>query len=80
MELHASKVIFGTARSDIRRILPGGRLHLERRYDGHVHIVRGVPGGGGRPVFTYTVDGQQRPFEAEGRAWMTAFIQEYTGT
>jgi hypothetical protein len=78
-ELHASKVIFGTARSDIRRILPGGRLHLERRYDGHVHIVRGVPGEGGRPVFTYTVDGRQRPFETEGRAWMTAFIQEYTG-
>jgi beta-lactamase regulating signal transducer with metallopeptidase domain len=79
VELHASKVIFGTARSDIRRILPGGRLHLERRYDGHVHIVRGVPGEGGRPVFTYTVDGRQRPFETEGRAWMTAFIQEYTG-
>lgn len=79
VELHASKVIFGTARSDIRRILPGGRLHLERRYDGHVHIVRGVPGEGGRPVFTYTVDGQRRPFEDEGRAWMNAFIQEYTG-
>jgi hypothetical protein len=79
VELHASKVIFGTARSDIRRILPGGRLHLERRYDGHVHIVRGVPGEAGRPVFTYTVDGQQRPFETEGRAWMNAFIQEYTG-
>jgi beta-lactamase regulating signal transducer with metallopeptidase domain len=79
VELHASKVIFGTARSDIRRILPGGRLHLERRYDGHVHTVRGVPGEGGRPVFTYTVDGQQRPFETEGRAWMNAFIQEYTG-
>jgi hypothetical protein len=79
VELHASKVIFGTARSDIRRILPGGRLHLERRYDGHVHIVRGVPGEGGRPVFTYTVDGRRRPFETEGRAWMTAFIQEYTG-
>ncbi|HEY7767086.1 M56 family metallopeptidase [Longimicrobium sp.] len=79
VELHASKVIFGTARSDIRRILPGGRLHLERRYDGHVHIVRGVPGEGGRPVFTYTVDGRQRPFETEGRAWMNAFIREYTG-
>ncbi|HEX8317214.1 M56 family metallopeptidase [Longimicrobium sp.] len=79
VEIHASKVIFRTARSDIRRILPGGRLHLERRYDGHVHIVRGVPGEGGRPVFTYTVDGQQRPFEAEGRAWMNAFIREYTG-
>jgi beta-lactamase regulating signal transducer with metallopeptidase domain len=79
VELQASKVIFGTARSDIRRILPGGRLHLERRYDGHVHIVRGVPGEGGRPVFTYTVDGRQRPFETEGRAWMNAFIREYTG-
>jgi beta-lactamase regulating signal transducer with metallopeptidase domain len=79
VEIHASKVIFGTARSDIRRILPGGRLHLERRYDGHIHIVRGVPGEGGRPVFTYTVDGQPRPFETEGRAWMNAFIQEYTG-
>jgi beta-lactamase regulating signal transducer with metallopeptidase domain len=79
VEIHASKVIFGTARSDIRRILPGGRLHLERRYDGHTHIVRGVPGEGGRPVFTYTVDGQQRSFESEGRAWMNAFIQEYTG-
>lgn len=79
VELHASKVIFGTARSDIRRILPGGRLHLERRYDGHIHIVRGVPGEGGWPVFTYTVDGRQRPFESEGRAWMNAFIREYTG-
>ena len=79
VELRASRVIFGTARSDIRRILPGGRLHLERRYDGHVHIVRGVPGEGGRPVFTYTVDGQARSFEGEGRGWMNAFIQEYTG-
>jgi hypothetical protein len=30
-------------------------------------------------VFTYTVDGRQRPFETEGRAWMNAFIREYTG-
>jgi hypothetical protein len=79
VEIHASKVFFGTARSDIRRIGPGGRLHLERRYDGHIHIVRGVPGEGGRPVFTYTVDGQVRPFESEGRRWMNEFIQEYTG-
>ena len=79
VEIHASKVFFGTARSDIRRIGPGGRLHLERRYDGQVHIVRGVPGEGGRPVFTYTVDGQVRPFESEGRRWMNEFIQEYTG-
>jgi beta-lactamase regulating signal transducer with metallopeptidase domain len=80
VEIHTKNVYFGTARWDIRRIGAGGRLHVERRYDGHVYVVRAVPGEGGRPVFTYTVDGQVRPFEGEGRTWMTSIIREYTGS
>jgi beta-lactamase regulating signal transducer with metallopeptidase domain len=78
--IHASKVFFGTARWDIRRIGEGGRLHVERRYDGHVYVVRAVPGQGGRPAFTYTVDGEARPFDGEGRTWMAGIIREYTGS
>jgi beta-lactamase regulating signal transducer with metallopeptidase domain len=77
--LRASDLFFRSARSDPHRIGPGGELYLEERWDGRVRVVRALPGRGGAPVFTYTVNGEVRPFGTDERGWMAAIIRELTG-
>ena len=79
LRLHARDMFFRSARSNPHRIGPGGELYVEERWDGSVRVVRALPGPGGEPVFTYTVDGQVRPFGADERGWMASIIRELTG-
>lgn len=74
----AAKVFFGASRWEILRIARGGQLVVEERVDGRVRRVRAVPGADGRPAFTYTVDGEARPFNASVRGWMNGLIGEFT--
>ncbi|HEX5870198.1 MAG TPA: M56 family metallopeptidase, partial [Longimicrobium sp.] len=60
IEIHAAQVVFGRGRWDIRRIRSGGSLLVQEKRDGVVRRLRAVPGAGGRPVYTYTVDGRAR--------------------
>lgn len=79
IEIHAKQVVFGRGRWDVRRIRPGGSLLVEETRDGVVRRVRAVPGEGGRPVYTYTVDGRARAFDSGARGWFEALIREFTG-
>ncbi|MBB4634439.1 M56 family metallopeptidase [Longimicrobium terrae] len=78
VRITAEKVFFGAERWDIQRIGAGGRLVVEERVDGQLRRVRAVAGTDGRPAFTYTVDGQSRPFNQASRGWMNALIREFT--
>jgi beta-lactamase regulating signal transducer with metallopeptidase domain len=79
IEIHAKQVVFGRGRWDIRRIRPGGSLLVEETRGGVVRRLRAVPGAGGRPVYTYTVDGRARTFDPGARSWFEAVIREFTG-
>lgn len=78
IEIHAKQVLFGRGRWDIRRIRPGGSLLVEETRGGVVRRLRAVPGEGGRPVYTYTVDGRARTFDPGARSWFEAVIREFT--
>jgi beta-lactamase regulating signal transducer with metallopeptidase domain len=79
IKIHAKQVVFGRGRWDIRRIRPGGSLLVEETAGGVVRRLRAVPGEGGRPVYTYTVDGRARTFDPGARGWFEAVIREFTG-
>jgi hypothetical protein len=79
IEIHSKQVVFGRGRWDIRRIRPGGSLLVEETRGGVVRRLRAVPGEGGRPVYTYTVDGRARTFDPGARSWFEALIREFTG-
>jgi beta-lactamase regulating signal transducer with metallopeptidase domain len=79
IEIHSKHVVFGRGRWDIRRINAGGSLLVEETRDGVVRRLRAVPGEGGRPVYTYTVDGRARTFDPGARSWFEAVIREFTG-
>lgn len=79
IEIHAKQVVFGRGRWDIRRIRPGGNLMVQETRGGVVRRLRAVPGEGGRPVYTYTVDGRARTFDPGARSWFEAVVREFTG-
>jgi beta-lactamase regulating signal transducer with metallopeptidase domain len=79
IEIHSKQVVFGRGRWDIRRINAGGSLLVEETRGGVVRRLRAVPGQGGRPVYTYTVDGRARTFDPGARSWFEALIREFTG-
>lgn len=79
IEIHSKHVVFGRGRWDIRRINAGGSLLVEETRGGVVRRLRAVPGEGGRPVYTYTVDGRTRTFDPGARSWFEAVIREFTG-
>ena len=54
-------------------------LGVLRRAYGRHRVARVTPAADGRLRFAYTVNGEERPFEGEGRAWMLGIIREFTG-
>ncbi len=77
--VNARDMFYRSARSDPHRIGPAGELYVEESLAGRVRVLRAVPGPGGAPQYTYTVDGVPEQFDGAARAWMTAVIRELTG-
>ena len=77
--IQAKDVIFGRGRWDVRHIDAGGSLLVQETRGGVVRRLRAVRGEGGRPVYTYTVDGRARTFDPGARSWFEAVIREFTG-
>jgi beta-lactamase regulating signal transducer with metallopeptidase domain len=77
--IHAKGIVFGRGRWDIRRIRSGGDLLVQETRNGVTRRLRAVPGRDGRPVYTFTVDGQPRTFDSGSRSWFEALIREFTG-
>jgi hypothetical protein len=71
----AKDVTRGDEVTDIRAIRPGGRLLVEETRVGHTRRAELVPAGTALRA-TYTVDGQPRDFEREGRPWMNSILRE----
>jgi hypothetical protein len=77
--IQTKDVMFGRARWDVRSIRRGGSLLVQETRDGVVRRLRAVPGEGGRPVYTFTVDGRPRTFDPGARSWFEAVVREFTG-
>lgn len=87
LSLHARNVVRSTDRGEIRDILPGGSLRVEHTIfpDNPDHSggtirrsVRATPRSGGGLQWTYRVDGVERPWDAEGQAWLSALLRKHT--
>ncbi|MDQ3555954.1 MAG: hypothetical protein M3409_04135, partial [Gemmatimonadota bacterium] len=87
LTLHAKNVVRGTDRGEVRDILPGGSLRVEHTIfpDNPDHggrssrrSVRGTPRAGGGVQWSYRVNGTERPWDAEGRAWLSALLRNHT--
>ena len=79
MVIHAKGVVFGRGRWDIRRIRSGGDVLVQETRNGATRRLRAVPGRDGRPVYTFTVDGEPRTFDPGSRSWFEALVREFTG-
>jgi beta-lactamase regulating signal transducer with metallopeptidase domain len=79
LRLRARDMFYRSARSTPHRIGPGGELRLEERWDGSTRLLHALPGADGQPVYTYSVDGAARAFDAAARDWMASVIRELTG-
>jgi beta-lactamase regulating signal transducer with metallopeptidase domain len=68
--------IISGERWNVRGFRTGGTLHIEERWDGHTRRLVASCDGEGNPVWSYSVDGQARAFDAAARRWMEALIRE----
>jgi beta-lactamase regulating signal transducer with metallopeptidase domain len=60
--------------TDIVRLSHGAEARFEEEKDGVTRRLDVEPGNDGRPVYTWKVDGKQRPFDAEGRRWLQGML------
>lgn len=58
----------------ITRLSRGAEMRLEAEDGDHEQQLDIEPGDDGRPVYTWEVDGRERPFDAEGRKWLQAML------
>jgi beta-lactamase regulating signal transducer with metallopeptidase domain len=75
IRIHARDVIIGETLWDVRGFRTGGSLRVEEQADGRTRRVEGTCDGAGNPVWSYTVDGQPRAFDAAARRWMESVIR-----
>lgn len=61
----------------ITRLSRGAEMRLEAEDAWHEQRLDVEPGEGGRPVYTWKVDGRERPFDAEGRKWLQAMLLQF---
>lgn len=61
----------------IARMGRGARFEVEVRRDGERRRLLAEPGDGGAPRITWWVDGDERPFDAAGRAWLADLLPRF---
>ncbi|HSF39535.1 MAG TPA: M56 family metallopeptidase, partial [Thermoanaerobaculia bacterium] len=61
----------------IARLSRDAEMRLESEDGDHEQRLDVEPGEGGRPVYTWKVDGRERPFDAEGRKWLQAMLLQF---
>lgn len=60
--------------TDVVRLSRGAEMRFEEDKDGITRRLDVEPGSDGRPVYTWKVDGKERPFDAEGRKWLQGML------
>lgn len=58
----------------IARLSRGAEMRFEAEDGDREQRLDVEPGEGGRPVYTWKVNGRERPFDAEGRKWLEAML------
>jgi beta-lactamase regulating signal transducer with metallopeptidase domain len=71
----ARDVIIDAGQWDVRGFRTGGTLLVEEQVGGRTRRVEAACDGAGNPVWSYTVNGQRRDFDAGARAWMQGLIR-----
>ena len=71
----SNEVRFNDAYTEIVSVGPGSCLRMREERGGVVRQLDAVPGEGGQPRLIYTVQGQERALDAEGRAWMVRMLE-----
>lgn len=70
-----NEVRFNDAYTEITSVGPNSCLRIREEGGGVVRQLDAVPGEGGQPRLIYTVQGQERALDAEGRAWMVRMLE-----
>lgn len=68
------KIEFNEDWTGIARLSRGAEMRLEAEDGWHEQQLDVEPGDDGRPVYTWEVDGRERPFDAQGRKWLQAML------
>ncbi|HEY9422972.1 MAG TPA: hypothetical protein VIW92_16290, partial [Thermoanaerobaculia bacterium] len=61
----------------IARLSRGAEMRFEEEKDGAERRLDVEPGNDGSPVYTWKIDGKERPFDAEGRKWLQEMLLQY---
>jgi beta-lactamase regulating signal transducer with metallopeptidase domain len=75
VRINARDVIVGETLWDVRGLRTGGSLLVEEQLDGRTRRVEATCDGAGNPVWSYTVDGEPRAFDAAAKRWMESVIR-----
>jgi beta-lactamase regulating signal transducer with metallopeptidase domain len=63
--------------TSIARLSRDAEMRLEAEDGWHEQRLDVEAGEGGRPVYTWKVDGRERPFDAQGRKWLQAMLLQF---
>jgi beta-lactamase regulating signal transducer with metallopeptidase domain len=63
--------------TDIARLSRGAKMRIEEEVGGTTRRLDVEPGSDGRPVYTWKVDGTERPFDAAGRQWLRGMLLQF---
>jgi hypothetical protein len=63
--------------TDIARLSRGAEMRIEEEAGGTTRRLDVAPGSEGRPVYTWKVDGKERPFDAEGHRWLQSMLLQF---
>jgi beta-lactamase regulating signal transducer with metallopeptidase domain len=61
----------------IVRLSRGAEMRIEEEMGGTTRRLDIEPGSDGRPVYTWKVDGTERPFDAAGRNWLQSMLLQF---
>jgi beta-lactamase regulating signal transducer with metallopeptidase domain len=61
----------------IVRLARGAEMRIEEEGAGAKRRLDIEPGSDGRPVYTWKIDGTERPFDAAGRTWLQSMLLQF---
>ncbi|HEX5706323.1 MAG TPA: hypothetical protein VFX96_03455, partial [Pyrinomonadaceae bacterium] len=76
LEMHVRGVVFNDDYSDVVEIAPGGVFELRETRAGETRRLEVERDGSGSLRYKYRVGGDDREFDADGRAWLARVLRE----
>ena len=72
----SGEVRFNADATALESIAPGGYFEINERIGDNLRRLRVEPGANGQLSFNYKVNGTQKDFDADARAWFSSFLLE----